>query len=267
MGKKRRRRSSGQPGGFWRQEYGGAPMWFIAVAVVAILGFGAVGVSAMAQQPTADTSRPMQPAPTFTYGTPAPARPVAVFIGDSYTAGAGSTTGAGFVAGIASAQGWKAVNIGKGGTGYITTGEAQDPANAQNACGLDYCPNYGEVIQDAVAADPSIVVVSGGRNNSWASASLVDEHVTKFFTELRAALPNARIIATSPLWDDDPAPAIMEQIAESVKSAVVAVGGEYVDLGQPLLGDSSLVSSDGVHPNDAGYARIVDAFDAALPSS
>lgn len=67
MGKSRRRLSAGQPGGFWRQEYGGAPMWFLAAALVAVVGFGAVGVSAMASQPTVDANRPMTPAPTFTY--------------------------------------------------------------------------------------------------------------------------------------------------------------------------------------------------------
>jgi hypothetical protein len=153
--------------------------------------------------------------------------------------------------------------LARNATGYITPA---DPG--QFWCGLDHCPSYTESIPAAAAANPDIVIVNGGRNELWIAGSPEwSQGVDEFFAELRRSLPYATIIATSPIWDDDPTPPEIETMGEVVRQAVSTVGGRYVDIGEPLLGRPDLVADDGIHPNDAGNAAIAAAFEAAYASS
>src|SRR5215212_3919836 len=87
-------------------------------------------------------------------------RPVAVFIGDSYAQGSGKWPEL-----VSKAQGWRQVNLGRGGTGY----EARlAGAAAQKGCGLKECPSFPEMAAVAVKLHPDVVVVAGGRNDRGA---------------------------------------------------------------------------------------------------
>jgi GDSL-like Lipase/Acylhydrolase family len=186
---------------------------------------------------------------------------VTVFVGDSYTAGAHvSAADRRFTTIVAKTQGWTEVNLGRGGTGYVS-GVSKNAA--KSACGLAYCPSYTEMIAAVAAAKPDVVVVSGGRNEIGRVTGEWIAGVESFFTALRVALPHAQIVATSPIWDDDPVPALLPLMCAGVKWAVTAVGGVYVDLGDPLFGHRDFVADDGVHPNDAGHAAIARVFSAA----
>jgi len=225
---------------------------------IGLLGLAAVAVvslAVIAVNRPAVVSTYVAPADAF---SPAPTQtpmPTAVFIGDSYTAGTGSTsTDHAFPTLVAAAEGWHLENLGRGGTGYLAT-------SGKLGCGLAYCPNYREMIAAAKKVDPTIVVVSGGRNDLGKAG--VAKQVTGFYTDLRAAFPKATILATSPLWDDDPAPALIGSLGGEVKTAVKAVGGTYLDIGEPLLGHADDVISDGVHPNDGGHALIAAAISKA----
>lgn len=185
--------------------------------------------------------------------------PIVAFVGDSYTAGAGaSDPSRNFVSLVAKHEGWQAVNLGRGGTGYIAT-------SSQAGCGLDYCPNYQQMVPDVVARAPSVVFVSGGQNDSGRSDKDFSDAVKKLYDDLRAGLPDARIIAASPLGLDDPPSASLAARRAIVKKAVIAVGGEYLDLGQPLGRHPELMADDHVHPNDEGHAAIASAIVARLP--
>jgi hypothetical protein len=87
--------------------------------------------------------------------------------------------------------------------------------------------------------------------------------VKAFFVALHDAAPEARIIATSPIWDDDLPPDGLDAMRAVVQREVSSVGGSYVDLGDPLLGRPDLVAEDGVQLNDAGHEAIAAAFLAA----
>ena len=186
----------------------------------------------------------------------------AVWLGDSYTAGAKASTPEKSFAGIVSAaKPWAMANLARGGTGYITP--VSDPAAAMTACGLSYCPSYTEMIPPAVPYHPSVVVVNGGRNEidtpNWPAG------VQAFFNTLRSTFPSATIVATSVIWDDDPVPPVLPGMCATVQAAVQSVGGTYVDLFDPLLGHPEFIAADGVHPNDAGHAAIAAALLAGLP--
>jgi hypothetical protein len=164
-----------------------------------------------------------------------------------------------FAAIVSAREQWTTTNLGRGGTGYRATA-------GQEACGLDYCPTYREMIPEAVTAEPDVVIVSGGRNDRTIDGDLL-EQVDATYADLRASLPNARIIATSPLWDDDPTvPTDFARLGYTIRAAAERAGGEYLDIGQPLLGHPELLSEDGVHPNDKGHRAIADSIEKALPA-
>jgi hypothetical protein len=187
--------------------------------------------------------------------------PVAVFLGDSYTAGAGASQvdkSAPYL--LAQHYGWRPVDLAHGATGYISS--PSDPG--QFWCGLEHCPSYTESIAAAAAANPDFVIVNGGRNEvAISGTSRWSQGVKDFYTALRRSMPHSTIIATSPIWDDSPTPPEIEAMREVVRQAVTAAGGRFIDLGEPLLGHPDLVASDGIHPNDAGNEAIAAAFEAA----
>jgi hypothetical protein len=192
---------------------------------------------------------------------PAGAAPTAVFLGDSYTAGAGANRGDRFTTRIAKARGWHEVNLGYGGTGYVgATGGELAPV----ACARYYCPSYTDLIGVVAASNPDIIVVTGGRHDvSFGRTVYWANGVKAFFVALHDAAPEARIIATSPIWDDDLPPDGLDAMRAVVQREVSSVGGSYVDLGDPLLGRPDLVAEDGVQLNDAGHEAIAAAFLAA----
>ncbi|MDQ0734059.1 SGNH/GDSL hydrolase family protein [Arthrobacter agilis] len=190
--------------------------------------------------------------------------PVVAFIGDSYSAGAGASSGANNWTYLLSRElGWKEVNLARGGTGYLVAG-----MNGRAACGLDYCPSYPEMIDEVAAAKPTMVLVAGGRNDLRVeSPDQVHTSVRDFYSSLRAALPNVTIYAVNPLWDDDVAPAAISDLTEVVRDSVESVGGTFLDIGQPLQGAPELVSDDSVHPSDVGHRTIFEALAAKLKAA
>jgi len=187
--------------------------------------------------------------------TRTPAKKV-VAIGDSYSAGTGaSSPSLGWVSIMSRTRDWNVTNLARGGTGYVSSVQV----NAQNACGLDYCPSYPEMIADAVKISPQVVVVAGGRNDAKVQPSDEAAAIHDFYSQLHAALPQATIVALNPWWDDAGAPASLELMKAAVADAAAAAGGKFVDSGQPLDGKPELLTTDSVHPNDKGHAALAKA--------
>lgn len=193
--------------------------------------------------------------------TRGPSLPVVAFVGDSYSAGAGaSAPDKRWTTLVSSQQGWVESNLARGGTGYLNTA-------GKDGCGLDYCPNYLEMIPDVVAAKPDIVVVSGGRNDRWKTDAEFAKAASSLFGELRAQLPDAKLLVTTPVWDDDKAPAEMVRIKSVVVANATQYGATILDIGEPLSGRPDAVAADGGHPNDLGYSLIADAVNVALTAA
>ena len=192
----------------------------------------------------------------------APAPNSVAFLGDSYSAGAGAAKDQGFVNLVSAQLGLTAANFAQGGTGYVKRIDAK----GTGACGRDVCLNYGEMADKVIVNGPAAVVVSGGRNDPSDPASF-DAATNALFAKLRAGLPNAKLIATSPVWGADGPPPQAEAMRESIRAAVTASGGVFVDLGQPLAGHPELLTKDNVHPNDAGHKVLADAVVAGFAAS
>ena len=204
------------------------------IAIVAVVALVVCGIALFRTEPLPATGS--MPTWTWSPSIPKPS-PVAVFLGDSYTQGGDVWTSL-----VSAKQGWREVNLGRGGTGYVAT-------SSQQGCGLNYCPKYDEMIPEAVKAKPDVVVVAGGRNDGSADAKAI----RTFYQDLRTQLPNAKIYAISPLWASGETPAFIVAQGQDVKASVEAVGGTFLDVGQPFKGRPDLISSDAVHPNEAGY--------------
>jgi lysophospholipase L1-like esterase len=135
---------------------------------------------------------------------------------------------------------------------------------AQQACALDLCVNYVEAAGEVIDYAPDLVIVSGGRNDRALPIATVRSNTDELFRELRAALPDATIVATSPVWHSTSAPDSLAVIGAAVEKSVTAAGGTYLDIGEPLNGRPELIHTDGVHPNDAGHKVLAAAVTDAL---
>lgn len=203
-------------------------------------------------------SPPNSPTPTSTPSPTLDTIPepsVVAFLGDSYVAELeGVASEPPWTTLLAQANHWVEVNFGAPETGFATASEAGSP--------------YVDRVAEVVASDPAIVFVVGGRFDfaGSSSPSAVSVAIRQTFDSLREGLPNAKIIALAPIWEDDKPPARLVIIGSEVMAAVHSIGGSYIDVGYTMAGPGALTGSDGITPNGAGHARLHSAVaDAITP--
>lgn len=226
-----------------------------AVALTAIAALALLLAIALWPRPTASPDPQTSRMPDASLP---PDAPVAVFIGDSYTVGTGtSLDGSGFPAILGERRGWRVVNLAIPGTGYATGRE-------DGLCPPAGCTAYVGMLADAAAHDPDVVIVSGGRNDL--ARQHLEPAVVAFYRELRQQLPDARLVVTSPLWDDSPTPQSLVELRRLVEREATAAGAEYLDLGDLFAGRPDLIAPDDLHPDEEGLALIAARIDELLPS-
>ena len=153
-----------------------------------------------------------------------------VIVGDSNSLGEAATT---WIGTTAEELEWgSVVNLSAPGRGYsVTPRECDDSPCA---------PFLGTV--DAVAElEPDVVVTFGGVADGDVPITTV---AAQYFSELRAALPEAQIVAISPVYSGEAVPDWAHLHRESIRAGVEAAGGTFVDAGQPSLGDGQGMSAD-----------------------
>ncbi len=173
--------------------------------------------------------------------------PVVVAIGDSIMEGHGLDPAQAWPALLAKQSGWRLTNLASDGSGFVTRGDEGD--------------TFADQVRVAARLHPSIVLISGSSNDLGVDDAALEKATTTTVNLLRTALPNAQIIAVSPVWNDKVAPAQMTTIDSDVKTAVTRVGGRYLDIGEPLLDQAELMQSDDVHPTDAGQRVLAMAVE------
>jgi lysophospholipase L1-like esterase len=184
----------------------------------------------------------------------------AAFIGDSATQGAGASgPETRWVTLVATAEGWEPLNLGRSGTGYLSSAEP-------TVCGKTKCPNYQEMARIAVVQKPDVVLVSGGQSDFDMFAkdpAAVTAAISSTYDVLRAGLPDATIYAIGPLTTGPINKATIAFDA-AVRDAATKAKATYVSLLEPNVVKSSFIGPDGVHLNDAGYAALAARVEEAV---
>ena len=176
------------------------------------------------------------------------------FYGDSYTLGVGASAAANRWSTIVCAErGWREFNPSINGLGFVR--------NRRNF-------GDGDLPSQIIAYDPDIVFVTMGLNDNFGFATDADRIRVQVSTDLeylRLALPIARFIVVEPFWYTDERPDSLSVISGWVKAAAEFIDADYVPGASHWLEHHpEWMAEDGLHPSDAGYARMAEQMDVAL---
>lgn len=164
-------------------------------------------------------------------------------IGDSIESGAGLRPAEAWPALVAVDRRWELENYSVPGAGFVARHDKQD---------------FGAQVDQAIALRADMVLIGASDNDLGRDVSTVSAAMTGCVERLRTALPHARLLGfnafTGFASDDDLAP-----LNDALRQAVTAVGGQWLDLGQPYRGRAGLVQDDGEHPTPAGQQAIAGA--------
>lgn len=229
---------------------------FVALAVIA-------GLTMVFGRPEGGATGPLPP--TTVRGLDvADVRPTVLFIGDSYTEGAGSREQS-YACMAAVRLGWLCDLAARGGTGYISGG----PANRSTDEYLGPTTSFSERIPHLAAQyDPAIVVLDGGRNDHFPPRQDVFNAMRQTIADTRRTWPDARIVFIRPRLLAEPGQdqGFDDAFMARLESDPAAAGVLFIDPMASLVGTdtSAFITEDGVHPNQRGYDRLSSALADAL---
>lgn len=254
MGKSRRRRQYDQPAGFWAQELGGAPYWFIAASLAVLVGI--VGVVALNPQTPPTAASTPRPVPTFTHAARTPIPDVTIdltVIGDSFTGGSSQDSGDGYRwRDLIAENGYTVHSLHEGGTGYVITRETGEGAS-----------NFVTRVE-SVAEGTQHLVFFGSVNDAVAGYDAVYSAATEAFgAAADRALDILVIGPASPVW---PVASEMISARDAVRDAASDAGLDFID---PIEAgwfseNPDLIGPDGTHPNDAGHVYLAQMLTDVL---
>jgi acyl-CoA thioesterase-1 len=179
-----------------------------------------------------------------------PTGPVVVAIGDSIMEGHGLSSDQAWLALLARENGWRFTNLASDGSGFVTAGNDGD--------------TFADQASTAESLHPDVIILAGSSNDLGADGTAIDEAATATIADLHTALPTATIIAVNSIWGDSAVPVQMSAIDAGVDTATAAVGGIFVNIGQPLAGQPTLMQADDVHPTAGGQEILAAAVNREL---
>lgn len=220
------------------------------VLSLAALSAGALALAAgCAAHPVSAPASPSfsaAPPPASGSASPAPASPATtrvVALGDSVMSGYGLAPDEAWPLLLADRAHVHLTNLACPGMGFVVAGE----------CGTSY-----EGLVPAVAAlQPQLLVVESSSNDFWEDPDEIRDDTDSTIAQLHDAAPDALIVGLSTIWNDDPdVPDDTAVTSEALRDAVDAVGGTFLDVGQPLVGHPEWMQEDDVHPTARGQRAI-----------
>jgi hypothetical protein len=234
----------------------------IALAVAVFVGIAVVSCSGGAASPVATQSN-VQDERQATVN----ARPLALIIGDSYTAGESSAEMS-YACRAAVEIGWLCALSAVGGTGYISGGAANrwtDPHIGKTLSFSERIPHL------SAKYDPALVIMDGGRNDEFAPRNYVFDETVSTIGEVRRAWPAATVIFIQPRLLAKPGDNLGydDEFMVRLRSEPEAQGVIFID---PLASfsntdTSTLLAADGIHPNRQGEEHMTTALVDALVSN
>ncbi|WP_327056815.1 SGNH/GDSL hydrolase family protein [Glaciihabitans sp. GrIS 2.15] len=174
-------------------------------------------------------------------------------IGDSIMKGYGVSPADAWPELISAANGWDLTTLACDGAGFVDLG---NPAE----CG----DTLVDIVRSAATLHPDLIIIEGSSNDLEHPNSELLAATTSALTILRSEFPNAEIIGLSAIWPTTDPPAQLADINSQVHQAVTAVGGHYLDIGQPLVAHPKLMQDDGIHPTAAGQVVLATAIQTAI---
>jgi lysophospholipase L1-like esterase len=199
------------------------------------------------------------------------------FLGDSYTAGVGTTSQInGWVWGCAQRMRWRNTwNIGIGGTGWLNNGGGGSKRVFQS-----------RLADDALQVRPDILVTMGGINdlpsvNAAYTAAALQTAVSAYLAAAFTTLPTLKQVYIIGCQQPQGPTAEKTAATSAIKAACLGVAGvTFIDPTGWITGTGKVGAAtgtgnadfctytDGVHPTDEGHAylasRIADAMYASL---
>jgi lysophospholipase L1-like esterase len=244
------------------------PAWAIAALVLGLIAIGIMTPLAMrrgvvpadviAAARASESAAAVASAAARTAAAAAQAARVDIAaLGDGYTAGSAMDSGerSEWPALLGATHPWDVTRFAAGGTGFIA--------------GRDTGTDFAARVPGIIAAKPDVVVVEGGHDDAGSPPAEVEAAARAVMTDLRAGLPDAKIVVLGVLWPDS-APGPVFAIDDSLQAVTAEIGGVFVDAlrdGWFSGGNRRLIGSDGTNPTDEGHAalaqRIGDALSAA----
>jgi lysophospholipase L1-like esterase len=178
------------------------------------------------------------------------------FYGDSYTLGTGASSPDKRWSTIVSRErNWNEFNPSVNGLGFVTNR-------------ADSGEGSGDLPSLVIESDPEIVFVTMGLNDNFSydfSANEIRDQIRADLDRLKAALPDARFIVVEPFWYTDDRPSSVGVINGWVADSAEAIGADYIPGASHWIeGHPEWMASDGLHPNDEGYAAMAERMDAEL---
>jgi lysophospholipase L1-like esterase len=158
---------------------------------------------------------------------------------------------------LGEALGWTDVwQSGLGATGFLAT-----------MGGTKF--NYRQrVIPDVIEHKPDIVVFQGSVNDASYSGTQIGDEADLLFAQVRAALPDCLIVATSPLWYKGVHSVSLnawDQCA-ALKSSVEKVGGVFLNLLEIPIPDCITTNTVTLAANAASGATSISITSDAIPA-
>lgn len=211
---------------------------------------------ACAAEPSAATGEPtlsapaLHPASTPTSSPQAPPLRV-VALGDSVMSGFGLSPDEAWPELLGARADLDLVNLACAGDGFVVTGD----------CGTA----YSGFVPAVAALQPQLILVESSSNDFWEDGDEIRTDTADTVWALHDAAPDARIVGLSTIWNDDPnVPDDTTVTSDALRDAVDAVGGIFVDVGQPLVGHPEWMQPDDVHPTPRGQRAIEQTVMSAL---
>ncbi|WP_295840068.1 SGNH/GDSL hydrolase family protein [uncultured Microbacterium sp.] len=226
-----------------------------AVSMIALASGLVTVLAGCAAEPTEPEALPtfaapaLHPSPTASPTASTPER--VVTLGDSLMSGYGLAPEQAWPTLLGSRARLALTNLACPGMGFVVQGD----------CGT----TYSGFVPAVTALQPQLLIVESSSNDFWEDGDDVRVDTADTIQALHDAVPDARIVGLSTIWNDDPdVPDDTAVTSDALRDAVDAVGGTFLDVGQPLAGHPEWMQEDDVHPTPRGQRAIEQTVMSAL---